>query len=73
MTGCPEPPLSRLFCLSCLLLISRAAGAEAYDPYDADRKMIRNGVQAVLMSNGLFEPGVGASALRALPPVAESP
>jgi CubicO group peptidase (beta-lactamase class C family) len=44
-----------LFCLSCLLLwFARAAGAETFDPYDADRKMIRNGIQAVLMCNGLF-------------------
>jgi CubicO group peptidase (beta-lactamase class C family) len=46
--------VSRLFFLSLLLLIARAASAETPDPYDADRKMIRNGVQAVLMCNGLF-------------------
>ena len=46
--------MSRLHCLLCLLLIVRAAGAETFDPFDADRKMIRNGVQAVLMCNGLF-------------------
>ena len=46
--------MSRLFFLSLLLLIARAASAETPDPYDADRKMIRNGVQAVLMCNGLF-------------------
>jgi CubicO group peptidase (beta-lactamase class C family) len=46
--------VSRLIFLSCLLLVAHAAGAETFDPFDADRKMIRNGVQAVLMCNGLF-------------------
>ena len=48
--------------LRCLLLLvlascaapARADQAERYDYFSADRTLIRNGVQAVLMCNGLF-------------------
>lgn len=47
----------RMFPALLIVLFGQAASAQqdaAYDYFDANRTMIRNGVQAVLMCNGLF-------------------
>jgi len=51
--------------LATLVLVVAPALAEEYDYFQANREMIRNGVQAVLMCNGLFTSG------RSLPRVFE--
>lgn len=44
-----------ILCLYCLSgMVCRAASADGADHLEANRQMIRNGVQAVLMCNGLF-------------------
>ena len=50
----------RKLVLSFALLISCASQAQQIDDFDyfaANRTMVRNGVQAVLMCNGLFTSG----------------
>ena len=49
--------LHRLACILALLAATNPATAQPageFDYFDANRRMIRNGVQAVLMCNGLF-------------------
>ena len=40
--------------LICAGNMATAQQAETYDYFDANRQMVRNGVQAILTCNGLF-------------------
>ncbi len=47
--------MSRLFSLLLFSLFSGSAAAEnSYDYFSANRQLVRNGLQAVLMCNGLY-------------------
>ena len=48
--------MSRLFCLLLISLFSGsvAAAENSYDYFSANRQLVRNGLQAVLMCNGLY-------------------
>ncbi|HEY5646895.1 MAG TPA: serine hydrolase [Pseudomonadales bacterium] len=48
--------MKKLVCLALLLpgAAGHTAQSESYDYFAADRQLVRNGVQAVLMCNGLF-------------------
>lgn len=48
--------MSRLFCLLLISLFSGSVAAteNSYDYFSANRQLVRNGLQAVLMCNGLY-------------------
>ena len=49
--------MNKRFVLPFFLLFSCVSQADDFDYFAANRTMIRNGVQAVLMCNGLFTSG----------------